>query len=62
MKNTLIQTKDQSAVSESSFSTTRTTACHCWRGEARISLACSTCRGWFDLAARVMAGGVPHAN
>lgn len=62
MKNALIQTKDQSAVTELEFSTIRTTPCYCWRGEARISLACSTCRGWLNLAARVLVGGVHHAN
>lgn len=62
MKNALIQTKDQSAVTGLNFSTIGTTPCYCWHGEARISLACSTCRCWLNLAARVLVEGVHHAN
>jgi len=62
MKNAPIQNRNQSAVRGLNSITTGTTPCYCWRGKARIFFACSTCRGWFNLAARFLAGGAHHAN
>ena len=62
MNNALIQTKDQSAVRSLNFNTIGTTPCYCWRGNARISFACPTCRSWLNLAARFLVGGAHHAN
>ena len=62
MKRAPIQNRNQSAVRSLNFSTVGTAPCTCWRGHSRIFLVCSTCRGWLNLAARFLAGGVHHAN
>jgi len=62
MKNAPIQNRNQSAVRGLKFSTIGTTPCYCWRGNARISFACSTCLSWLNLAARFLVGGAHHAN
>jgi hypothetical protein len=62
MKNAHPEKTKVSALDKSHFSIASTTPCYCWRGNARISFACSTCRGWFNLAARFLVGGAHHAN
>ncbi len=62
MKNAHPEKTKVSALDKSHFSIASTTPCYCWRGNARISFACSTCLSWLNLAARFLAGGAQRGN
>ena len=62
MKNAHPEKTKVSALDKRYLSIAGTTPCYCWRGNARISLVCSTCRSWLNLAARFLVGGAHHAN
>jgi hypothetical protein len=62
MKNAHPETTKVSALDKPHFNLTSTSACRCWRGNCRMSLVCSTCRRWFNLAERFQVGGALHGN
>lgn len=62
MKNAHPVTTEVSATDKPHLSIRSASPCYCWRGNYRVFLECSTCRGWRNLARRFRVGGAHHGN
>jgi|LauGreDrversion4_1035100.scaffolds.fasta_scaffold300665_2 hypothetical protein len=56
------ETTEVSALKKPKFNLTSTSVCYCWQGHRRVSLDCTTCRRFSNLAKLHPAGGAHHGN